>query len=166
MESLGGDAKWNDRFMAQHAAVFYYWALIAAFLVSPKWSYKFSEMLESAEGRGHGAARWPSHASARTAVPARLPPPSRALTQPPPAAHAVSTYRQFIVENAEALRRLPAPKIARSYYQSPDPYLYHMDSGLVRGIEGAGPPPQPPCETLLDVFVNILEDEWVRACCS
>ena len=25
MESLGGDQLWIDRFMAQHAAVFYYW---------------------------------------------------------------------------------------------------------------------------------------------
>jgi ubiquinol oxidase len=47
MESLGGDRKWQDRFLGQHAAVFYYWALVICFLVSPKWSYKFSEMLES-----------------------------------------------------------------------------------------------------------------------
>ena len=48
MEALGGDRRWQDRFLGQHAAVFYYWGLVLCFLVSPKWSYKFSEMLESA----------------------------------------------------------------------------------------------------------------------
>ena len=48
MEALGGDRKWQDRFLGQHAAIFYYWALVVCFLISPKWSYKFSEMLESA----------------------------------------------------------------------------------------------------------------------
>lgn len=48
MEALGGDRKWQDRFLGQHAAVFYYWALVLCFILAPKWSYKFSEMLESA----------------------------------------------------------------------------------------------------------------------
>lgn len=48
MEALGGDRRWQDRFLGQHCAVFYYWALVISFLISPKWSYKFSEMLESA----------------------------------------------------------------------------------------------------------------------
>ena len=46
MESLGGDQMWVDRFMAQHAAVFYYWVLIAFFAVSPSKAYLFSEMVE------------------------------------------------------------------------------------------------------------------------
>jgi hypothetical protein len=25
MESMGGNKRWRDRFLAQHAAVFYYW---------------------------------------------------------------------------------------------------------------------------------------------
>jgi ubiquinol oxidase len=48
MEALGGDRKWQDRFLGQHAAVLYYWALVVCFVISPMWSYKFSEMLESA----------------------------------------------------------------------------------------------------------------------
>jgi ubiquinol oxidase len=76
------------------------------------------------------------------------------------AAHAVSTYRQFIIENAEKLKRLPAPKIARQYYLNTDPYLFNMDSALARGPISE-PPRVVPCETLYDVFVNILEDEWV-----
>lgn len=46
MESLGGDALWADRFLAQHAAVFYYWILIVMYLVSPSASYAFSELVE------------------------------------------------------------------------------------------------------------------------
>ena len=48
MEALGGDKRWIDRFLGQHASILYYWALVVVFFFSPKWSYKFSEMLESA----------------------------------------------------------------------------------------------------------------------
>ena len=47
MESLGGDQLWVDRFMAQHAAVFYYWVLIGFFCCSPQLAYMFSEMVEA-----------------------------------------------------------------------------------------------------------------------
>lgn len=46
MEALGGDQLWVDRFMAEHAAVFYYWVLVAMYLVSPSASYAFSELVE------------------------------------------------------------------------------------------------------------------------
>lgn len=46
METLGGDALWFDRFLAQHAAVFYYWVLVVMYLVSPSASYAFSELVE------------------------------------------------------------------------------------------------------------------------
>lgn len=46
MESLGGDQLWVDRFMAQHAAVFYFWVLVIFFAVSPSLAYVFSEMVE------------------------------------------------------------------------------------------------------------------------
>lgn len=46
MESLGGDQFWIDRFMAQHAAVFYYWVLIAFFAFFPSLAYMFSELVE------------------------------------------------------------------------------------------------------------------------
>ena len=78
------------------------------------------------------------------------------------AAHAVSTYRQFLIENGDTLKQLPAPKIAIEYYKNDDPYLFNMDSALVRGASNEAPR-APPCDTLYDVFVNILEDEWVRA---
>uniref|UniRef100_A0A7S1XNH1 Alternative oxidase n=2 Tax=Phaeomonas parva TaxID=124430 RepID=A0A7S1XNH1_9STRA len=47
MESLGGDQKWFDRFLAQHAAVFYYWILIGLWALSPSLAYNFSELIEA-----------------------------------------------------------------------------------------------------------------------
>ena len=46
MESLGGDQLWIDRFMAEHAAVFYYWILLLMYAISPSSSYAFSELVE------------------------------------------------------------------------------------------------------------------------
>ena len=46
MESLGGDQYWVDRFLAQHAAVFYYWTVVLFFAVSPSQAYTFSELVE------------------------------------------------------------------------------------------------------------------------
>ena len=46
MEALGGDLHWGDRFLAEHAAIFYYWVLVAIYLVSPSASYQFMEMVE------------------------------------------------------------------------------------------------------------------------
>lgn len=41
MEALGGNALWTDRFLGYHAAIFYYWALIALYLFSPRAAYNF-----------------------------------------------------------------------------------------------------------------------------
>lgn len=47
MESLGGDTLWIDRFLSQHAAIFYYWVLVAMYLISPPSSYAFCELVEN-----------------------------------------------------------------------------------------------------------------------
>eukprot|EP01023_Acetabularia_acetabulum_P033499 TRINITY_DN3135_c0_g1_i2.p1 TRINITY_DN3135_c0_g1~~TRINITY_DN3135_c0_g1_i2.p1 ORF type:complete len:381 (+),score=59.80 TRINITY_DN3135_c0_g1_i2:174-1316(+) len=46
METLGGDAKWFDRFLAHHAALFYFWFAMIFYLISPKHSYHFMECIE------------------------------------------------------------------------------------------------------------------------
>ena len=46
MESLGGDIKWWNRFLARHVAMFYYAMLMGFFLVSPRTAYLSSELLE------------------------------------------------------------------------------------------------------------------------
>jgi ubiquinol oxidase len=123
MEAMGGDKRWRDRFIAQHAAVFYYWVLVVVYFISPSWSYKFSEMLET---------------------------------------HAVSTYLEFITENEDKLAKLPAPQVARTYYQEGDLYMFDSDSDLVRRAVG-GDPRRAPCETMLDVFKNILAGECLAS---
>jgi hypothetical protein len=47
MESLGGDQLWVDRFMAQHAAIIYYFILLLMFVASPPLAYNFSELIEA-----------------------------------------------------------------------------------------------------------------------
>lgn len=46
MESLGGDALWFDRFVAEHSAIVYYWGLVLMYMLSPKDAYAFSELVE------------------------------------------------------------------------------------------------------------------------
>jgi len=46
MESLGGDKNWVDRFLAHHAALVYYWFLVFLYMVNPRASYEFSELVE------------------------------------------------------------------------------------------------------------------------
>ncbi|MEW5317719.1 MAG: hypothetical protein WDW38_008998 [Sanguina aurantia] len=46
MESLGGDQLWFDRFLAEHAAILYYWVIIGFYLVNPKLAYNFMQRVE------------------------------------------------------------------------------------------------------------------------
>ena len=46
MESLGGSEAWIDRFVARHAALLYYWIVIALYLFNPNAAYHFMEMVE------------------------------------------------------------------------------------------------------------------------
>ena len=114
MESLGGDRRWADRFFAQHAAIIYYWVLIALWLLSPTTAYTFSELIE---------------------------------------AHAVDTYGEFVDANAAALGALEAPAIARAYYGS-DVFKPLLDDMRTSERHRAY-----ACDTLLDVFENIRDDE-------
>mmetsp|Transcript_2078 Transcript_2078/g.9125 ORF Transcript_2078/g.9125 Transcript_2078/m.9125 type:complete len:485 (-) Transcript_2078:90-1544(-) len=119
MESLGGDQMWSDRFLAQHAAVFYYWVLILMWSLSPSLAYNFSELIE---------------------------------------AHAVDTYAEFVEENEDILRSLPAPKIARDYYTAAD--LYFFDEFQTSSRRGER---RPEINSLYDVFANIRDDEKEHA---
>lgn len=46
MEALGGNSEWFDRFAAQHAALAYYWIVVALFMASPELAYNFSLLVE------------------------------------------------------------------------------------------------------------------------
>jgi len=143
MESLGGDRRWSDRFLAQHAALLYYFGLVVVWLLSPKLAYNFSEKIET---------------------------------------HAVATYAQFTEENKELLEALPAPEIAKKYYEAEDLYLFDefqtttmSSTGEIVSLrldtssdsESSDEETKknrlsvrrPKIETLYDVFSNICEDE-------
>lgn len=46
MESLGGNARWGDRFLAQHAAVGYYWIVVPLYMLLPEYAYYMMELIE------------------------------------------------------------------------------------------------------------------------
>ena len=74
MESLGGDQRWWVRFLAQHSAIAYYFALVALFAISPSSSYKFSEMLET-----HAVHTYSQLLEENEELLKSLPPPIRAV---------------------------------------------------------------------------------------
>jgi ubiquinol oxidase len=113
IEALGGDKAYEDRFVAQHLAVFYYWYCVAIYLLHPRAAYHLSELIED---------------------------------------HAFHTYDAFLHENADELRKQPAPKIAREYYSGRDQLEVYF-----RKADGKQAPRTP--HNLYDVFVAIREDE-------
>jgi ubiquinol oxidase len=46
MESLGGDRAWGDRFLAQHAAMGYYWIVVPLYMLLPRYAYYMMELIE------------------------------------------------------------------------------------------------------------------------
>ena len=74
MESLGGDQWWFDRFVAQHAAVFYYWILVVTYLLDPKVAYQFSELVE-----GHATDTYEEFIEANEELLKSLPAPQCAV---------------------------------------------------------------------------------------
>ena len=74
MESLGGDQLWVDRFLAEHAAVFYYWVLVLMYAISPSSSYALSELIEN-----HAVDTYTEFAEQNKEVLETIPPPLVAL---------------------------------------------------------------------------------------
>jgi ubiquinol oxidase len=46
MEELGGNDQWKDRFVAQHSAFFYYWMIVALYLLNPTHAYNLNQAVE------------------------------------------------------------------------------------------------------------------------
>ena len=46
MEELGGNDRFIDRFVAQHTAFFYYWFVIACYVVNPTLAYNLNQAVE------------------------------------------------------------------------------------------------------------------------
>jgi len=59
-----------DRFLAEHAAVFYYWVLVLFFFLSPSLAYNFSELIEA-----HAVDTYTEFLRANEDLLKQLPPP-------------------------------------------------------------------------------------------
>lgn len=46
MEELGGNEQWNDRFVAQHIAFFYYWIVVGVYIANPTLAYNLNQAVE------------------------------------------------------------------------------------------------------------------------
>lgn len=46
MEELGGNQRFEDRFVAQHLAVFYYWFAVVLYMTKPEVAYNLNEHVE------------------------------------------------------------------------------------------------------------------------
>ena len=135
MEELGGDERWLDRFVAQHVAVSYYWFVVVVYIINPTIAYNLNQAVEE---------------------------------------HAFETYDEFVKENGEMLAALPAPEVAKRYYRDGDMYMFdsmHVAGDMLCGVESmtcdevtgrdapTGGVRRPKCDTLLDTFMNIRDDE-------
>jgi ubiquinol oxidase len=84
--------------------------------------------------------------------------------------HAFDTYDAFIAVNAESLRQVDVPPIARTYYEGaqPPPLDVYGDGDAARRYACAEEPASSPrMESLYDVFVRIRDDEtehWQTLC--
>lgn len=74
MEALGGDVLWFDRFVAEHAALLYYWVCIAFYMSAPKNAYQFSELVE-----WHAVDTYAQFAETNAALLKEIPPPKVAV---------------------------------------------------------------------------------------
>jgi hypothetical protein len=69
--------------------------------------------------------------------------------------HAVDTYSEFVEENEALLKSLPAPAIARQYYQNEDLYMFDE----FQTAQTTSNKRRPEINTLFDTFSNIRDDE-------
>lgn len=74
---------------------------------------------------------------------------------------AYGTYDKFITENREFLSKKPAPESAVKYYTGEDLFLFDAMHHEVSSPDGPVEPERrrPKCDTLLDCFTNIRDDE-------
>lgn len=72
--------------------------------------------------------------------------------------HAVDTYSQFLEENEEALKQLPAPAVAYEYYHNFMYYFYEFQMTPNENDREALVD-RPEIKSLYDVFDNIVRDE-------
>lgn len=150
-ESMGGDALWSDRFLAQHSAVLYYVVLLVMYLVSPKLAYNFSELIET-----HAVVTYTQFLAENEGLLKELPAPYCA----------VKYYRSndlFYFDEFQTRRR--AEFSAELLSGSADDEAEEDLAAGIPEVKGAAdcsrrlPTRRPIIRNLYDVFAAIAEDE-------
>eukprot|EP00884_Botryococcus_braunii_P010314 jgi/Botrbrau1/19284/Bobra.0073s0027.1 len=119
MEALGGDQLWIDRFLAQHAAIVYYWVLILFFLISPSQSYGFSELIET-----HAVDTYGQFVDENEELLKSLPPPRVALEYYK--AGDMYLYDELQTASRDSLRRPPCRNLYDVFCNIRDDELEHV----------------------------------------
>lgn len=90
MESLGGNSKWWNRFIARHGAMAYYGILLILFMVSPRMAYLSSELLEM-----HAVDTYTEFYESNKHILENLPPTEEALDYKPDAQNLYDVFKQI-----------------------------------------------------------------------
>jgi ubiquinol oxidase len=130
-ELLGNRVRWRDQFVAQHLAVFYYWAAVAIYLVNPALAYNVNQAVEE-----EASETYDSFLQGH-----------RAYLQSRPAPGVARRY--YSGDDLYLFDAMHHPSALR--LQQPAPVGDAVDDGLRLR--------RPRCETLYDTFVNIRDDE-------
>ena len=144
MEALGGDEKFQDRFLAQHIAFFYYWLVVILYIVSPATAYHLNQCVEE-----HAYETYTDYIEKNQDV----------LKSKPAPAVAVQYYEQDILFNhpdeSSAYGNIIVSSSSSSSSSSSEGSNHEKIIPIVER-------PQK-IETLYDTFVNIRADEAVHA---
>lgn len=138
MEELGGNKAFADRFVAQHIAFFYYWIVVALYVISPAVAYDLNKHVEN-----HAYDTYREYVESNEAELKLLPAPRVAVE-----------YYQ-----GGDLYMFDAFQYNTSSFQSR--VVKEEDTDHLSGEER--PVRRPKVETLYDVFCNIRDDEAEHA---
>mmetsp|Transcript_43690 Transcript_43690/g.107216 ORF Transcript_43690/g.107216 Transcript_43690/m.107216 type:complete len:418 (-) Transcript_43690:88-1341(-) len=121
MEALGGDKQWFDRFLAQHAALVYYWLLVVAYMVWPAEAYRFSELLEL-----HAVDTYSELIDKNREILASLPAPTIAETYYRDGP--LYLFDEFQTSIDPGMRRPPVDTLLQVFEAIRDDELQHVDT--------------------------------------
>lgn len=143
MESLGGNSAWADRFMAQHAAILYYWIVAALFAFDPVQAYNFMVLVEE-----HAHVTYAQFAEENEHLLRQIPPPPVAEVYY--SSGDLYYFDKFQTRRPDvlALRRPPCDNMHDVFVNIRDDELEHVLT--MRRCEdwwaGRGPAPMPTAE--------------------
>ncbi len=111
MESLGGNAKWWNRFLARHGAMAYHGVLLILFMVSPRLAYLSSELLEM-----HAVDTYTEFYESNEKILKVMSPTKEALDYHPYATNLYDVFKQISKDELEHARQMNYVKQLRDGY--------------------------------------------------